>query len=509
MMHLIVLPVVLPALTAAAILVALRYRLFAARLVSMGSSVVTLLGALALWWREQGSGTEVYAMGNWQAPFGIVLVLDSLSAMLLVLVATLALVTLIYAVTSEVDKKGRHFHSLFHFQVVGLSGAFLTGDLFNLFVFFEVLLIASYGLMLHGQGSARLKAGLHYVIVNVVGSTIFLIALGILYGMTGTLNMADMAQRIAAAPASDHALLRVGGLLLFAVFALKAALVPLHLWLPRTYSSTSAPVAALLVMMTKVGVYGIIRVSTLIFGASAGGAGWAHGSWMLPAALLTVFLGFVGVVAARGLREMTAFAVVGSTGTLLTAVALGDVAATSAALYYLAHSTLAGATLFLVSDLVARGRLGYSDALVPGPRFSRIELVSVLFFLSAMATVGLPPLSGFIGKLLILQAASSHLQAEWVWGTLLFTSFIALLAFARAGSVIFWKSAEGGEDAHSAAAPTLERRAFAAPVSLLALLMLLTLFAGPATSHTRGIATQLFSPQGYIEAVLGSGVQGK
>ncbi|WP_262422825.1 proton-conducting transporter transmembrane domain-containing protein [Brevundimonas denitrificans] len=173
---------------------------------------------------------------------------------------------LIYAIATGLDRKGWHFHPLFQFQLLGLNGAFLTGDLFNLFVFFEVMLLASYGLMLHGQGAARLKAGVQYVIINLAGSTLFLVAVGMLYGVTGTLNMADMALRVAAAPEGDQALIKAASLLLITVFALKAALVPLHFWLPRTYASTSGAVAALFAIMTKVGAYSIIRVTTLIFG---------------------------------------------------------------------------------------------------------------------------------------------------------------------------------------------------------------------------------------------------
>jgi multicomponent K+:H+ antiporter subunit D len=154
---------------------------------------------------------------------------------------------------------------MFQFQLLGLNGAFLTGDLFNLFVFFEVLLIASYGLMLHGQGAARLKAGVHYVVVNIVGSALFLIAMGLLYGLTGTLNLADMALRVAALPPADQGLLRAAALLLVTVFALKAAIVPLHLWLPRTYAFTAPAVAALFAILTKVGVYAILRVVPLVF----------------------------------------------------------------------------------------------------------------------------------------------------------------------------------------------------------------------------------------------------
>ena len=502
MNHLLIAPIALPAFIAALTLLARRRRLAVARLLSIGSCL-TLLGlALAAVWQSHDGAIQTYALGDWQAPFGIVLVLDRLSALMLLTVALLALAVLGHVIATSLDRSGWHFHPLFHFQLLGLNGAFLTGDLFNLFVFFEVLLIASYGLMLHGQGSARLQAGIHYVIINLVGSTLFLIAVGILYGVTGTLNMADLSIRVADAPAGDQGLIRAGAQLLIVVFALKAALLPLHLWLPRTYANSALAVAALFAIMTKVGAYSIIRVTTLVFGAEAGAAAWAPAVWMLPAALLTVGIGFIGLLAARRLRDMAAFAVIGSTGTLLLAVALFEREAMAAALYYLPHSTLAGAALFLIADLIGRNRLDVEDRLEPGRRFSGLEPLSLLFLLTAIALAGLPPLSGFVGKLLLLDAARGHAAAVWVWATILVTTFLGLVALGRAGSVIFWKSASGERMPPSAHG--VPRLGTLAPTcALLAILGLITIFAGPVTVYTAEAAGQLFDPTGYERAVIG------
>jgi multicomponent K+:H+ antiporter subunit D len=451
---------------------------------------------------SDGSVTS-YALGNWPAPFGIVLVLDRLSALMLLLTSILSLLVLWHVMQTDLDRRGWHFHSLFHFQLLGLNGAFLTGDLFNLFVFFEVLLIASYGLMLHGQGADRLRAGVQYVIINLVGSTIFLIAVGVLYGLTGTLNMADMAMRVPELPPQDQGLLRAAAALLLSVFALKAALLPLHLWLPRTYANTSPPVAALFAIMTKVGVYSIIRVTTLIFGADSGQAAWAPVAWMLPAALLTMVIGFAGLLAARGLRDLAAFALIGSTGTLLATVSLFDQAALAAALYYLPHTTLAAAALFLITDSVQRRRPENGDSLVPGPRFIAIEPLSVLFLLTAIAIVGLPPLSGFVGKLLILEAAQPLPSAPWVWVTILLTTFVGIVGLARAGSTLFWKSAAIGEGPLPAA--RWQRTADLLPtIAILLLLGVLTVLAGPAMDYMEAAAAQLFGPASYVDAVLGT-----
>ncbi|MBA4804578.1 MAG: monovalent cation/H+ antiporter subunit D [Brevundimonas sp.] len=494
--------VVLPAVMGAGILLALRHRLDASRVASLASCLTLVLIAAALVVEASGGGVTSYELGDWPAPFGIVLVLDRLSAMMLLLTSVLALVVMVYAASTGIDRKGWHFHPLFQFQLLGLNGAFLTGDLFNLFVFFEVLLIASYGLLLHGQGPLRLKAGVQYVVINLVGSTLFLIGVGLLYGVTGTLNMADLAVRVAAAPPADHGLIAASALVLAVVFGLKAAVAPLHFWLPGAYAASTGAVAALFAVMTKVGAYALIRTGTLIFGADAGPLAFLTGPWLLPAALATAAIGFTGLFAARALREMAAWAVVGSMGVLLAAIAVFRVEAMGPALYYLLHSTLAGAALFLVVDLIAARRGAHRDALTVAPRFRQCELLSGLFFLAAIAVAGLPPLSGFVGKLLILDGVRAAPGAAWIWATVLVTTLLAVLAFARAGSRLFWKSAEvGGE---------IEMRALRGPVAgpaaaaaLLAALVALTVLGGPVSAYTGAAAAQLFAPQAYVEAVLG------
>lgn len=498
----IIVPVALPALVAALTLLSLRHRLALSRMASIAATLLLAALSLVLLVHAGTGAVEVYAVGNWKAPFGIVLVLDRLSALMLALTSLLALPVLIYAIVTDLDRRGWHFHPLFQFQLLGLNGAFLTGDLFNLFVFFEVLLIASYGLMLHGQGAARLKAGLQYVVVNLVGSTLFLIAVGLLYGATGTLNMADMARRVAAASPGDQALIRAGGLLLIVVFGLKAALVPLHFWLPRTYAATSGAMAALFAIMTKVGAYSIIRLVTLVFGAAAQGSAWAPAPWVLGAALVTMVAGFAGVLGARGLKDMAAFAVVGSMGVLLTGVAVFEPEAMTGALYYLIHSTLAGAALFLIADLITARRGEYGEALVAGPRFADAEALSGLFFVAAIAVVGLPPLSGFIGKLLILDAVQGSPRGPWIWAAILGTSFIALLGFARVGSLLFWKSALAEGECRAQAQPG-GWAALAPAAGLLGFLVAAVVAAGPLTRYLEAASGQLFTPEIYMRAVLG------
>ncbi len=502
MNHWIVVPIVLPALMAPFIVLTMRHDLLLQRVFSAVATVALLAVTLGLLGEAAGGPPLLYKLGNWIAPFGIVLVLDRLSALMILLTAILAVVVLVYAISSGWDARGRHFHALFQFQLMGINGAFLTGDVFNLFVFFEVLLIASYGLMLHGGGTARMKAGVQYVAVNLGGSTLFLFAVGTIYGITGTLNMADLAVKVPLVPEGDQALLRVGALLLLVVFSVKAALVPIHFWLPGTYANAPAPVAALFAIMTKVGAYAIIRVYTLAFGAEAGPDAWLAADWLLPAALVTLVVGLVGVLGAKALTRLVCFSVIGSMGTLLIAVAIFTPEATTAALFYLVHSTFAGAALFLIADLVTERRGSAGDRLVAAPRFAQSGLLAALFFLAAIGMAGMPPLTGFLGKLMVLDSARASDSVVTIWTVILVTSLLAMVGFARAGSLLFWKNSaiHGTEAAGTVFRPALP---IAAAGAMLAGMVALTVFAGPVTEYLQATAAGLYDPVDYIHAVLG------
>ncbi|WP_068808627.1 monovalent cation/H+ antiporter subunit D [Thauera phenolivorans] len=500
MNHALILPVLLPAVVGALLVLAARHDRVLARVFGVASAVLLLLIAAALLATASDGAIRSYELGAWPAPFGIVLVLDRLSAMMLLLTAVLGLGVLLYAINGW-DERGKHFHPLFQFQLMGINGAFLTGDFFNLFVFFEILLIASYGLMVHGGGGLRVKAGVQYVVTNLVGSSVFLIAVGLIYSVTGTLNMADLARKVPHVPAADQALLQAGALMLLLVFAVKAALVPLHFWLPATYTNAPGPVAALFAIMTKVGAYSIIRLYVLAFGADAGEAAWLAAPWLLPAGLASLVIGMTGVLAARSLGQMASFAVIGSMGMLLATVSVFTPQALSAALYYTLHSTLAAGALFLIADLVAERRGALRDRLAPAPRFPQGELIAALFFVAAIAMAGMPPLSGFVGKLLILDGVRDSAHAAWFWALVLSTSLIAIVGFSRGGSIVFWKS-------HAfESAPQPSRRAGALPFvavgGLLAGLVAITVFGGPVHAWLNLTAAQLFAPADYIEAVLG------
>ncbi|MFW9606520.1 MAG: monovalent cation/H+ antiporter subunit D [Pseudomonas sp.] len=496
MNHALILPILLPLLSGCLLLLFSRTLGFnGQRGLSLGATLA--LPVLALWLLSlaQQGPVQVYALGNWPAPFGIQLLLDRLSALLLLAVSVLACAALLYAIRGD-DKRGLNFHALFQFQLAGLNGAFLTGDLFNLFVFFEILLIASYALLLHGLEATRVRAGLHYVLLNLTGSALFLIALGLLYGIAGTLNMADLARKVAHADAQQAPILAAAGLLLLVVFGLKAALVPLHFWLPRTYAAACAPVAALFAIMTKVGIYAIIRVFTLIFGAEAGLLANLVQPWLWPLALLTVLAGTVSALAARDAQTLVAGLVVVSAGTLLSGVALHNAQALSAALYYLLHSTWVAGGLFLLVDVVARQRGSKGARLENGAALLQPSLLAGLFFFGAISVAGLPPLPGFFAKLMLLNSVTATAQAFWLWPVLLLSSLGALIALSRAGSALFWRA--GRLPAHDAVRDDVRLTAAAALLLLGAVLVLL---AHPLMTYVQATAAQLLDASAYQAAL--------
>jgi len=506
--HLPVLPVLVPMFTAVALLLMgddggeahHGGRLMKRRRLLSFASVV--LGAVLAWrlMSEAALGAlNVYPLGGWPAPFGIVLVVDRLSAMMLALTWTIAVPVLWYAAGGW-DTRGRHFHSMFHFLLMGLSGAFVTGDLFNLFVFFEVLLISSYVLLVHGQGQERFKAGVHYVVLNLVASALFLVGLAIIYGVAGTLNMADLALRVARLDREQAALFKAGAMVLLVVFGLKAAIVPLYLWLPSTYAAAGAPVAAMFAIMTKVGVYSIIRVHGVMLGEGAGHAALVAEPWLLPVALLTIGLGVLGALAAHSLARLVSYLTVASVGTILAGIGLYTPAALSAALYYMMHSVLAVAALFLLVELVATQRGESGDRLQPAAPVAQPVLLGIMTLLGAASVAGLPPLPGFLGKLMILESSALTPAHAWVWSVVLVTSVMTLVGLARAGSILFWNVLPEGR--HSVR-PGSSVRLTRATLGLLSLSLALAVAASPLKRYTDAAALQLADRDAYAQAVLG------
>ena len=501
--HLAIAPILIP-FVAGTLLLALRaLPLALRRALAVLSSLIQIGVALALLIAVSGGDILVYRLGDWPAPWGIVLVADRLAAWMVLITTLLALFAVIHAGDGQ-DQRGRHFHVLFQMQLFGLSGAFLTGDLFNLFVFFEILLIASYGLLLQGGGADRVRAGLHYVVLNLIGSTVFLFAAGLLYASLGTLNMADLATRAAAVSPENLGLARAGGLMLLGVFALKAGLIPLFLWLPAAYSNTLAPVAALFAIMTKVGAYAILRVGTLVFGDASGPLAGLYEPWLLPLALATLAIAMLGALAADYLRRLTAWLVVASVGTLLTAFSLGT-EGIAAGLYYLPHGTFAAALLFLLADALVRRRSISGDGFAPDRDIPSHPLWGSLYFAGAVAIAGLPPLSGFVGKFLILRASPDQ---PVVWTVILLGALAGVIALSRGGSRLFFHNKPPESIIIStttlSSPPTAETstRELIPIIGLLALIVVLTVAAGPIFDFARATAAQLSAPNGYVSAVI-------
>ncbi len=492
MNHLVLAPILIPLAGGVLVLLGRRTGLAWQRWVGLAATVSLLPVAIALVGQAAGGVQLVYAMGAWPAPFGIVFVLDRLAAWMLLVTAVVAIAAHIHAI-GRTDLEGRHFHALLQFQLLGINGAFLTGDLFNLFVFFEVLLIASYALLSHGSRRERTTAAIQVVVLNLLGSTLFLFAVGCIYAAAGTLNFADLAARGTELPVDRLGLWQAGGYMLMVVFALKAALVPLGFWLPSAYGVADGAIAALFSVLTKVGIVAILRVGTLVFpDLDLPAVIW-------PLALVTLVLGAVGMLAARHLAVLTANAVVVSVGMLLVAVSLDTPASLAAAGYYLAHGTLATAALFLAGDRIAFARGEMGDRLVPGPTIrDRLELPAA-FLVAALAVAGLPPLGGFLGKLAILSAAVPAPHAGWALAVVLGASLAAILALSRAGSILLWKPGAG-------LATTVEpvrRLPWLGTTILVAALAALAVFAGPAFHYAEGLAAELGQSRGYIDTVLG------
>lgn len=497
MNHALILPILLPLFAGCLLLITHRLGMPFKRTLSLLATLASLPVTIGLLLLADGGQLHVYALGNWQPPFGIVLLLDRLSALMLVVTSVLACGAILYAIRGD-DQRGQNFHALFQFQLLGINGAFLTGDLFNLFVFFEILLISSYALLLHGHGPKRVQAGIHYVVLNLLGSSLFLIGVSMLYGLTGTLNMADLAARVAAADPSDAPLIAAAGYLLLVVFGLKGAVLPLYFWLPRAYASATAPVAALFAIMTKLGLYAIVRVFVLVFGSEAGELEGMAQFWLWPLAMLTLAGGVLGALASRNLQVLLSYLVVVSVGTLLAGVALGTAEGISAALYYLIHSTFVAGGLFLLADLIARQRGESGTDLVSAPALRQPLLLGALFFLAAISVAGLPPFSGFLGKVMLLRAVPPGDEAALLWPVVLVGGLGMLIALSRAGSMVFWRSSEAATVGSQA-----EPVRLLATALLLSASLLLVVFGQPVQAYVQATASQLLELGPYLQIIPG------
>lgn len=507
MNHLVILPILIPLLGAALSLFIehRRYGPKVQRTVAWASMAALTVAVAQLFAQTSQGQISAYLLGDWPARLGIALVADGLAGWMLLTTLLLAIACLLYACTGW-DRRAPHFHALFQFQLVGLNGAFLTGDIFNLFVFFEVMLIASYGLLLSGGRGLRMRIGLHYVVFNVTASTLFLIALGMLYATLGSLNLAEISQRIVEVPPSHLKLAKAALGLLLLVFCSKAALLPMYLWLPESYARAPAAVAALFVIMTKVGLYSVLRVTSLWFDADAGALSGYGSDWLLWAGIATLVVGALGALAATRMSVLVAYLVVVSAATLFIAFALGSTGTISAGLYYLPHSTFAAAALFLIADLMRRRRQQadrrreHELTVLPGK-----TVPGLLFLVGAVAVAGLPPLAGFLAKAALLSAVPEA-HTAMVWSAVLGSSLLVIMGLARTGIRLFWHVPGDDDSAPPPEPDEAPARPFetAATCLLLGYVVLMTVFAGPLMRQTDAIATQLLTPDQYLQDVRGT-----
>ncbi len=525
--HLVVAPVLLP-LGTAALMLLMEGRRSTKAMLNLVSTAIGLLIAIELLRRVDADGAAAFAVylpGNWPVPFGIVLVADRLSALMAVLAGCVGLGGLMFAL-ARWQHAGVYFHALFQLQLAGLYGAFLTGDLFNLFVFFEVLLAASYGLQLHGGGLERVRAGLHYIAINLLASLLFLVGVALLYGVTGTLNMADMALKLRQVPAADLGLLHAGAAILAIAFLAKAALWPLNFWLPPAYEAASTPAAAVFAILAKVGVYALLRLWTLCFAPSAGASAGFGAPVLVWGGVATLAFGAIGMFASQRLSRVAGYSVIASSGTLIAAIGFGAPPLSAAALVYLASSTLAGCALFLLVELLERARQvekGPSDiddgsrelpvfmvgppphtnlddaeqALVGRAIPAALAFLGVTFTVCAMVVAGLPPLAGFVAKLALLSALIDIGQpAAWtLFGLLIGSGLFAAVALLRAGMRHFWTT----QDRPAPRLRVVETLPIAA---LLLASVAIVVQAQAVLDYARATADALHQPARYIDAVL-------
>jgi multicomponent K+:H+ antiporter subunit D len=519
--HLIVAPIALPLVAGALLAVYDERRQFLKGVINLVSTLTTLCLAIVLL-QEADGGAGVYLLGNWPAPFAIVLVLDRLSALMVVLTAVLACASLVFSL-ARWHTAGAHFHTLFQFLLMGVNGAFLTGDLFNLFVFFEVMLASSYGLLLHGSGVRRVQASLHYIAVNLVASFLFLVGVSLIYGVTGTLNMADLALRISALPAANRMLLEAGAAILGIAFLVKAAMWPLSFWLLSAYPAAAAPVAAVFAVLSKVGVYVLLRLCPLFFGASGADEAGFGRSLLLVGGLATIAFGMLGVLASQAMGRIASFSLLVSSGTLLAAIGLADSHVTGGALFYLVSSTITIGAFFLLIELIERGQNPGADLIALTAEtldqedgeeaeargdlgFSGTPAVlGACFVACALLLIGLPPFSGFVAKLALLAALFAPAgpgategipAANWIFTALLLVSGLAaLLAMSRVGIRAFWAPVD-------AVVPRVHVVEFMPVILLLLLTLGLSAKGGPVMRYMEDTARAVHAPSAYVNSVL-------
>jgi len=490
---LVTLPIAVPILAVVLGLI-LRQQLRLQQAISLISVAVMLGASLALLTEAAGDRVLSVAMGGWPGPYGIVLVADLLSSLMLVACNGVALLVTIYGIRQmSAEEQGGFYHPLMLLLLMGVNGSLLTGDLFNLYVWFEVMLLASFVLLTRGRKRDQLEGGLKYVALNLVASMLFLTAVGLLYGKTGTLNMADLAIKLRGEP--DTYLVETTGILLLVAFGVKAAVFPFFFWLPASYHTPPVAVTALFAgLLTKVGVYVIMRVFTLVFDIREG----MLGDWLIWIAGFTMVVGVLGAAAHFEVKRILSFHIVSQIGymimgiTFLTPLALGGV------IFFILHNMVAKTNLFLVAGMIER-RCGTTDLKRTGGLYAQQPLMAAIFLVSAIALAGLPPFSGFWAKLTLVQAGFD-VAAFTVVGVSLAVGIMTLFSMTKIWAEAFWK--EAPEPIEPASQLPNSWWMFTPAILLAVMAVVMGLFSEPFLAIMERAGAQLLDPASYINAVI-------
>ena len=498
---LLILPILIPLITAALCLLCWRHRSVQRLLGALGSAA-HLLVALLLLWAVRQDGICAIQVGDWPAPFGITLVADLLSAIMTVLGALMGFAVVIYSLTSmDRGRESFGYYAFFHFLLMGVSGVFLTGDLFNLYVWFEVMLISSFILLALGGERHQLEGAIKYVTLNLISSALFLTALGILYGMLGTLNMADLSLQIGN---GQHAgVVSTLSMLFLVAFGIKSALFPLFFWLPASYHTPPVAVSAIFAgLLTKVGVYTLIRVFTLLFSQDIA---YTH-DIILVIACLTMVTGVLGAMAQNEFRRILSFHIISQVGYMVLGLGLFTPLALAGSIFYIMHHIIVKTNLFLVSGVARRLQGSYQLAQLGG-LYQTAPALTAIFMISAFSLAGIPPLSGFWAKLILVKA-SLDMTGYIIAATALGVGLLTLFSMAKIWAGAFWGEAPALADSDSE--PPWKTFSLSGKITLylpMILLGALTLTIGmmsePFFELATNAAEQLLNPAGYVEAVLG------
>ncbi len=490
MSDLLPLAIAVPLAGAAATLLAIRSRMIQ-RFIAVGCSIATTAMSVTILIHVDRNGTEVASTGGWPPRIAINLVADRFGALMLTVGTTMLLAVLVYALGQRADdERSRWYHPAYMALIAGVSGAFLAGDLFNMFVWFEVLLMSSYVLLTLEGNDGQIRSGTTYIALNVIESAVLVTGVALIFAATGTLNMAELPQRLAALPGG----VRLGlNLLLLIAFGLKAAVFPLFSWLPDSYPSAPSPVSAVFAgLLTKVGVYAIVRTQTLLFPGS-------NRTLLLVVAGLTMVIGVLGAIAQSDMKRILSFHIISQIGYMIMGVALGGAAAIAATIFYMLHHIPVKTSLFLVEGIVER-ETGSSTLDRVSGLARRSGALAALFLIPAFSLAGLPPFSGFIGKLGVVSVGLGQ-RSWWIVAAALAVSLMTLVSMLKIWTAAFW----GGPEVVSP-----ERRGVlrhhplmsGVTAAVVTGTMMIALFAGPLFRFCERAADDVTTTQSYVSAVI-------